>query len=149
MRVGKAIAEITIGCAEVGAACFSIYRPSGNRVRSCDTPVVRGDWTGSSVYESGTRRFREASVDFATSHKLLIKALREMGPVRQVAGPMPVPFSYFSWKDYEGVALPKFGDDDLFFWAFCIGTCFLGFCLYRLLLDQFTKKHHVGFEAAA
>ena len=30
-----------------------------------------------------------------------------------------------------------------------IGTCFLGFCLYRLLLDQFTKKHHVGFEAAA
>ena len=30
-----------------------------------------------------------------------------------------------------------------------VGTCFLGVCLFRHVQDQFTKFHHVGFEAAA
>ena len=30
-----------------------------------------------------------------------------------------------------------------------IGTCFLTVCLFRLLLNHFTREHHFGFEAAA
>ena len=30
-----------------------------------------------------------------------------------------------------------------------IGTCFLIVCLFRLILDHFTRTHHFGFEAAA
>jgi len=30
-----------------------------------------------------------------------------------------------------------------------IGTCFLGVCLARLMLNHFTLEHHFGFEAAA
>jgi len=30
-----------------------------------------------------------------------------------------------------------------------IGTCFLSVCLFRVLLNHFTREHHFGFEAAA
>ena len=30
-----------------------------------------------------------------------------------------------------------------------VGTCFLSVCLYRLYINQYTKEHHYGFEAAA
>jgi cytochrome c oxidase subunit 3 len=30
-----------------------------------------------------------------------------------------------------------------------IGTCFLFVCLLRLINNEFTQEHHVGFEAAA
>jgi len=29
-----------------------------------------------------------------------------------------------------------------------IGTCFLTICLFRLMLNHFTREHHFGFEAA-
>jgi len=30
-----------------------------------------------------------------------------------------------------------------------VGTCFLCVCLYRLVINHFTREHHFGFEAAA
>ena len=30
-----------------------------------------------------------------------------------------------------------------------VGTIFLAVCLYRAYLDQFTLRHHLGFEFAA